>query len=305
MSAGLGPVAHDPTTVLVLGDALVLRVGAKGRAPGRDEVHGLAPVFALHLSVGVGGQHGRPGLDLFEPVAHCQGAEPLDKDVPTQHEGHLGLDVTVLDGLAQGGRLDKFEAVGRHKVDLAVGAWAMAASAGALNHAGNALGAADLDDRIHGMEVDPQVQGCRAHHCAQATVVQGVFHPLAQFLGDGAVVHGQEACPVRFGSQKCLVPHLGLAARVGEDECALVTLHHVHHAVDELEADVARPRQFLKRARHGAFDVNLLGDVCPHDVASVVSNQSAQGFTRLGQCGADAPHHGFRTTCVALQLLDP
>ena len=155
------------------------------------------------------------------------------------------------------------------------------------------------------MEVDAQVEGGRAHHRAQAAVVQGVLHPLAQLLGDGPVVHGQEACPIRFGGQERLVPHLGLAARVGEDEGALVPLHDVHHAVDELEADVARPRQLLERAGHGAFDVDLLGDVGPDNVAAAVPDQGAQGFLGLRQGGADAPHHGFRTARVALQLLDP
>ena len=303
--AGLGPVAHDPAPVLVLGDALVLRVGAEGGAPGRNEVHGLAPVVPFHLGVGVGGPHGHTGVGLVEPVPHSQGAEPLDEDVPTQHEGHLGLDVAVLDGRAQGGRFDELEAVGGHEVDFAVGAGAVAASAGALDHARDTLGAADLDDRIHGMEVDAQVEGGRAHHRAQAAVVQGVLHPLAQLLGDGPVVHGQEASPIRLGGQERLVPHLGLTARVGEDQGALMPLHDVHHAVDELEADVARPRQLLERAGHGALDVDLFGDVGPDNVAAVVPNQGAQGFARLRQGGADAPHHRFRTACVALQLLDP
>ena len=71
------------------------------------------------------------------------------------------------------------------------------------------------------MKVDAQVEGGRAHHRAQAAVVQGVLHPLAQLLGDGPVVHGQEASPIRLGGQERLVPHLGLTARVGEDEGAL------------------------------------------------------------------------------------
>ena len=42
---------------------------------------------------------------------------------------------------------------------------------------------------------------------------------------------------------------------------------------------MARPRQLLERAGHGAFNVDLLGDVGPDNVAAVVPDQGAQGFS--------------------------
>ena len=146
--AGLGPVAHDPATFLVLGDALVLGVGAKGGAPGGDEVHGLAPVVAPSRRRR-GGQHGRTGVRLVEPVPHARVQSHWTRTSQHSMRGTLGSMSPCWMALR---RAPPRRARGR--------GWARSGPCcrrrgggrfgRRVDHARDALGTADLDDRIHG-----------------------------------------------------------------------------------------------------------------------------------------------------------
>ena len=70
--------------------------------------------------------------------------------------------------------------MGGHEMGLAGLAWAVSATSRPLNHAGHALGSADLDHRIHRSKIHPQIEGGGAHHRPETAVVQGVFHPLPE-----------------------------------------------------------------------------------------------------------------------------
>ena len=180
VSPCFGAVAHDPSPILVHVHPSVLGVRAKRGTARGDDVEALAPVVVFHVLKGMGAQQHVTHLVGFKTIPHGQCAQPLDEHVPAENDGCFGLDFPVGNGLTQRHRLHEFESMGGHEMGLARLARTMSATSRPLNHAGHALGSADLDHRIHRAKIHPQIEGGGAHHRPETAVVQGVFHPLPE-----------------------------------------------------------------------------------------------------------------------------
>ena len=69
----------------------------------------------------------------------------------------------------------------------------MAAAARALHKAGDAFGSANLNNRLHGREVDAKIKAACAHDGFQTPIMQALFHPMANLFADATMVHGHDA----------------------------------------------------------------------------------------------------------------
>ena len=111
------------------------------------------------------------------------------------------------------------------------------------------------------------------------------------------MVHRQNAGPLWLVLQQGLVPHLSLTAGVGEDQGALVGLHHVGHLVQQLQSNVSGPGQSRKGLGHGAFHLDVFVDVSLDNHALRRPNKRFQGRLRRRQRRAHPPHSGAAALC--------
>ena len=96
----------------------------------------------------------------------------------------------------------------------------MSRAARALGEARDSLGAADLEDEVDGREVDAEVQGRSGDDGPQLPRAKAALDLVALLLVEGAVVQGDAVFLLVARVAQRLVPALGLAPRVGEDERA-------------------------------------------------------------------------------------
>lgn len=165
----------------------------------------------------------------------------LDEEVERFFEWGSGFDVAGLDGAAGGGELDEFEGMGRDADDAAFCAGLVAAAAGALEEAGDAFGAADLEDAVDGGEVDAEVEGAGADDALEPAGGEEFFDLSADAFFERAVVEGDGADPIGAGAHEGLEPDFGLGAGVGEEEAGVGGVDCGADFVGEVGADVAGP----------------------------------------------------------------
>lgn len=122
---------------------------------------------------------------------------------------------------------------------------AVPCTAGALQQACDALGAADLQHLVHRRKVHAQVQAGGGHHAAQAAVAQAVFGRGAQRRIQRAMVQRQRGRILRPHCAQRLVPEFGLRARVGEHQAGALFHQFVQHARQLRQTEMAGPREAL------------------------------------------------------------
>ena len=138
-------IGHARDAVLADHHAAVLRVGVEARAAVRDEVERPAPVVVGERAVGVRRAHLGEERFRLEAAAQRAGDEVLHQHVERPVERDARLDHAFGGRLARGGGLDQLERVRRQHGDARDLARPVAAAAGALQQARDALRAADLD----------------------------------------------------------------------------------------------------------------------------------------------------------------
>ncbi len=192
----------------------------------------------------------------------------------------------------RGVALQHLEAVGRNEnaarrlVEPVVGA------ADALQQTRRALRCADIDDQIDVAPVDAEIERRGAHDRAQPARGHGVLH-LA------ALRHIERAMMQRDGKVVVVdVPervkdHLGLAARVDEDQRHLVLLDQLVDLRKRVARRMAGPGQILAGLQHG--DVRL-GAAVGHDEIGMaramlrLRHQEPAEVVGLGHCGRETGH---------------
>src|SRR5262249_53668692 len=130
----------------------------------------------------------------------------------------------------------------------------VSAAAGALKQSRDSLRAADLQHLVDRREVDAEIEARRADDGAQPAFAQSGLDPIAHVALERAVMERDLARPIRARVEQRLVPDLSLRTDVGEDERRARAFDRADYARQELEPDVARPREALDRLRQHAVD---------------------------------------------------
>ena len=291
-----GPAVHDAVDpVFAFFYPVEFVIGRKGPPPGRDHGQHIPPLLLVHGGKRVGRQHALPQGLRPESIPDRQRAQELNEDVKRPDHGPAGLDFTRFHRLAEGRRLQELQPERGQEMNLALRTRLVSAPARALHEAGHPLRSADLDDGLDRPEIDPEIQRTGADHRLEPPVVQGVLDPEAQLLADAPVVQCNGPRQVGIGREDLLIPDFGLRPGVGEHQRTGVAPDDVHDLIEQLNPEVARPRQLLKSLRHEAVHGDALFDGRPDDPGVLQPVQTDQGLHRLvevadGRGDAPDPH---------------
>src|SRR5437868_4083089 len=179
-------------------------------------------------------------------------------------------------GYARSANLDELERIGRHARDTADRARAMSAACRALQQAGDALRASDLEHAVDRRKVDTQIERRRSDDTPEAPLAQSTFHPVAPRAIDRAVVQRNHARPVRPGSENRLIPDLGLRAGVGEDDRALALLDRIDDLRQHLRTEMSGPRESFDDGRQQRVDDDVFWIDTAHDAMRRHSRAAAK-----------------------------
>jgi hypothetical protein len=282
---------HAVDPVVAAQDAVVFGISAQAFATALAEGNRPVEFGAREIAIGVGAGDLRVQCIGREAAAQRHGDDMLHQHVQRLLGRTPLLHAAAAGGLPRGSRFDQFQGVGRDQRHAAGPAWRVAAAAGALHHAGHALGRTDLQHALHRQEVHAQVQRGGGHHGAQRAFLQALLHPFARGAVQRAVVQGDATGPFGFGLQQQLVPDLRLRAHVGEDQRRAGSRDLVHHRLLHARTEVAGPGVLAGIGRDEGVDEERLVDAALDEFACRPSGmtQHLHGFREIAQRRAQAP----------------
>ena len=182
----------------------------------------------------------------------------LRQHVEWTRDGQARLDRAGLDPVARRRNLDQLERVRRHTRHSARRARAVTAPPRALEQAGDALRAANLEHAIDWREVDAEVEARRRDDTPQASGAQARLHPVSCLPVQRSVVQRDDACPVGARAENGLIPDLRLRAGVGKDDGTLALFDGFDNLRQHLRAEVPGPGKARDDGRYERVDNDLL-----------------------------------------------
>ena len=276
-----------------LGEALV---GFQRIAAGRDEIDRGVEVGARQRRIGRGGRH--LGIELVGAERHAAGAA---EHVLRQHVERAGAQRRRIlrvrgDRVDRGAAFQHLEAVGRHQHAARRLVHAVIGAADALQQPRGALRRAHVDDEIDVAPVDAEIerggrdhgaQPARRHRVLDAAALPDVERAVMQRDREIVVVHPPEL----------LEDHLGLAARVDEDQRHLVALDQRVDLAERMARGVAGPGQPLGGVEHR--DVGRGARLREHEVGARVAAASAAPDSGAGRPARRRSPRGRRWRAAA------
>ena len=194
-----------------------------------------------------------------------------------------------------GAAFQHLEAIGRHQHAARRLVHAVIGAADPLQQARGALRRADIDDQIDVAPVDAEIERGGRDHRAQPAGRHRVLDlaPLADV--ERAVMQRDRQIVVVHPPQ-LLEDHLGLAARVDEDQRHLVALDQRVDFAERMARGVAGPGQPLGGVEHG--DVGRGAGFREHEIGAAVAaglrHQIAAQVVRLGDGRREADGRELR-----------
>ena len=150
--------------------------------------------------------------------------------------------------------LQQFKGMGGHEQHLGRTTGAMGTASSPLQKPRQVLGGADLHHPLHGLEVNPQVEGACAYHPTQRSGLHPRLNRLALIAADGTVVQRQQLLHLRAGKAQTLMPAFRLVAGVREQQGGDGAIEASHEGFVLPQAQMARPGEAIDRLRQQAAD---------------------------------------------------
>ena len=238
-----------PAAVRAAADLGEPLVGVQRVAAGGDEIDRGVEIRAGEARIGRGGAH--LGVEIVGAKRRAAGgAEHVLRQHVERAGAHRRRVLRVVgDRVDRGAAFEHLEAVGRDQHGLGRLVEPVVGAADALHQPARALRRADIDDEIDVAPVDAEVERGGGDHGAQPAGRHRVLDLAALRHVERAVMQRDREAVV-VDAPQLLEHHLGLHARVDEDQRGLVAPDQVVDLAERMARRMPGPRHVAGRVEH-------------------------------------------------------